>query len=195
MRGMLQSYFEKNFVDRSVLRNLFESWSVLICTHHRLLSTSSRSSAISVASSAMAPYDIIKQGYLLLLTGKKGAFQRKVRLYSDLLCIRWAISVPFPSEMDQVLVFVHRRRHAVSNDLFQEWRAVYCQRKERWFYQIWWLPVVQRDRSAGINVEECNGCQHSQTTVHYGCRKQVSHCSVLSSVWWVIVGGLKQQCY
>ena len=46
----------------------------------------------------MAPYDIIKQGYLLLLTGKKGAFQRKVRLNNDLLYIRRALTVCFPPQ-------------------------------------------------------------------------------------------------
>ena len=82
----------------------------------------------------MALYDIIKQGYLLLLTTKKGAFQRKVSIV--LIRVDECFKLICLPEMEQVLVFVHRGWYPAGVYLFQERRTVHCQREECWLYQI-----------------------------------------------------------
>ena len=82
----------------------------------------------------MVLYDIIKQGYLLLLATKKGTFQRKVSI--DMQRVNECCELYCLPEMVQVLVFIYRRHHPASVDIFQKRRTVHRQREEPGLYQI-----------------------------------------------------------
>ena len=89
---------------------------------------------VSSWSIKMALYDIIKQGYLLLLTAKKGTFQRKVSI--GLIRVNEILKLICLPEMVQVLVFIYRGHHPAGVHLLQERRTIHCQGKEYRVYQI-----------------------------------------------------------